>query len=184
MIEDTKISEDAKGANLQQEKAFKAGAIAEIKTLNEFIKFQSDSEEKDEMVPNKIEKDTGYNVDQKDYFKDEKEQAYFDGDEQEDVADMYASGSSVDGQNEFSENNRDNEKRVEGEGENESIVGKIFNSIKNFFMPSERYREKARQILEVNLPNKSRFENYTYFDCIEDDDCLEYMKNKDTKAGS
>jgi hypothetical protein len=38
MIEDTKISEDAKGANLQQEKAFKAGAIAEIKTLNEFIK--------------------------------------------------------------------------------------------------------------------------------------------------
>lgn len=140
--------------------------FATLKVINEFIKFQNDSEADGEVSKEKLDSD-GYLVEEKNYFQD-----ISDG---EDVGQKYGGPNF--------EKQFGNEEIAAKSGESvksPGIINKIFNSILDFFTPSEKYRDAKRSALDMESQKPvSRFENYDYFECIADDECIEYMRSKD-----
>jgi hypothetical protein len=62
------------------------------------------------------------------------------------------------------------------------IIKKAVGSFVDLFRSTGSYRNSQRNFLEVTLPDKNRFENYNFFDCVSSDECLEFIgqqqKNK------
>lgn len=137
--------------------------FATLKTINEFIKYQNEELAKVESTDassSELE-ETGYSVEEKNYFADSLG----------DVTDMYRLSNP---ELKVTKTEEVVEKKASA-----GIIDGIFSSILNFFIPSEKYRSKSRQELDVKQDEvkQSKFQNYGYFECIADDDCIKLMNS-------
>ena len=138
--------------------------FATLKVINEFIKFQSDSEAENEAGNEKIDS-AGYVVEEKNYFQDSKDGG---------VDEKYG-GPNFQKQFEDEEASSKPKEVTKSPG----IINKIFNSILNFFTPSDKYRDSERSALDAQVEKTvNKFENYDFFQCSQDDECLKSLNKK------
>jgi peptidoglycan hydrolase-like protein with peptidoglycan-binding domain len=131
-----------------------------LKTLNEFIKFQTQGESEsasDSLTKSsktkEVDLDNIFGVEEKNYFA-----------ETADAVDLYKTQA---------------EPRPTSEPT--SIITSLTNKIISFFKPSEIYRQEERKKVDgeeekMNIEFKNKYGKYDFFECSQDDQCLKLLE--------
>ena len=169
---------------------------ATLKTLNEFLDFQEESEEEDKVPEKPVNAFMDEGTSASDTMVIE-EAKYFDQDE---VTDIYTGvplrqrggvlKDVLTTEGNSNSNYSDKEARINDyeqktEEKKETFIESLIGSLKKLFMPSTYFRNSARSSYEkelsqekVEVTNDAK-KDLDFFDCVSSDDCLEELNKND-----